>query len=502
MTIAATGGGVRTLVAIAVLITIGIVPLAAQECRSDWQACDHARVEHYIKQFTKRTWRGWLHGVWERSWIYADHIGAALERRGLPQELRLLPVIESGYLPEAVSPSGAVGIWQITRLGASGYPLRMDGGLDERRDFWKATEVALDTLATNRERFGDWLLAIAAYNAGPGGVQRAIDRAGTRDFWELRRSGALPQQTAEFVPRFLAAVRVFSEPERYGLAELEPITWVRVGAGGRADLRKVAAHTGMDLELLRTANAELGSVFTPNDARVAPAVIASGDTRAADLNGYWLKVPAEHAERVRALLEERTQLFDFTEHVIRAGETFWAIAKRYGSSVDLIVGENPGLHPERLRPGQTAVVPLLGAAPVATTPVVGTPVSGTSVEHRVRQGETFWDLALRYGSSVERILRGNPGVNPRRLRPGLTVIVPLPGSVPEVESPGAAPPWLAQAGSGAVHVVEHGDSLWDIARTHGVTVEALAASNGRSPDDIIKPGETLIVQAGGTLSSA
>ena len=500
MSNAARGAGVRTLVAIAVLMTIGVVPLAAQECRSDWQACDHVRVEHYIKQFTKQTWRGWLHGVWERSWIYSDHIGAALERRGLPQELRLLPVIESGYLPDAVSPSGAVGIWQITRLGASGYPLQMDGRLDERRDFWKATEVALDTLATNRERFGDWLLAIAAYNAGPGGVQRAIDRAGTRDFWELRRSGALPQQTAEFVPRFLAAVRVFSEPERYGLPELEPITWVRVGAGGRADLRKLAAHTGMDLDLLRTANAELGSVFTPSDAFVDPAVIASSDTRAADLNGYWLKVPAEHAEQVRALLTERTRLFDFIEHVIRAGETFWAIAERYGSSVALLVDENPDLHPQRLRPGQTAVVPLLAGAPVSGPAAAGP--SGVTVEHRVRPGETFWDLALRYGSSVERILRENPGVNPRRLRPGLTVIIPLPGSVPDGPSPGVAHPWMAQAGSGAVHVVENGDSLWGIARTHGVTVEALAASNGRSPDDIIKPGETLIVQAGGTLSSA
>ena len=488
----------RTLVAIAVLMTIGIVPLAAQECRSDWQACDHARVEHYIKQFTKRTWRGWLHGVWERSWIYSDHIGAAIERRGLPQELRLLPVIESGYLPDAVSPSGAVGIWQITRLGASGYPLQMDGRIDERRDFWKATEVALDTLATNRERFGDWLLAIAAYNAGPGGVQRAIDRAGTRDFWELRRSGALPEQTAEFVPRFLAAVRVFSEPERYGLPELEPITWVRVGAGGRADLRKLAAHTGMDLDLLRTANAELGSVFTPSDAFVDSAVIASSDIRAADLNGYWLKVPEEHAEQVRALLTERTRLFDFIEHVIRAGETFWAIAERYGSSVALLVDENPDLHPQRLRPGQTAVVPLLAGAPG----MAGAGPAGVTVEHRVRPGETFWDLALRYGSSVERILRENPGVNPRRLRPGLTVIIPLPGSVPDAPSPGVAYPWMAQAGSGAVHVVENGESLWGIARTHGVTVEALAASNGRSPDDIIQPGETLIVQAGGTQSSA
>jgi len=489
----------RALVALAVLITIGTVPLAAQECRSDWQACDHERVEHYVKRFTKHTWRGWLHGVWERSWLYADHIGSALERRGLPQELRLLPVIESAYRPEAVSSSGAVGIWQITRLGASGYPLRMGEGLDERRDFWKATEVALDTLATNHERFGDWLLAIAAYNAGPGGVQRAIDRAGTSDFWELRRAGALPRQTAEFVPRFLAAVRVFAEPERYGLPELEPITWVRVGAGGRADLRKLAAQTGMDLELLRTANAELATAFTPSDARVEPSVIGSRDARAADLHGYWLKVPEEHAEQVRALLEERTRLFDFIEHLIRAGETFWDMATRYGSSVDLIVDENPDLNPRRLRPGQTAIIPLLAGAQAPGTTVATPP--GATVEHRIRPGETFWDLAIRYGSSVERIARTNPDVNPRALREGQIVAIPLPGHAPDGEPPGTAP-WVARAGAGAVHVVENGDSLWGIARTHGVTVEALAASNGRSPDDIIKPGEILMVQAGGTLSSA
>ena len=432
---AVKGRRALALGAIAVLITVGVSPLAAQECRSDWETCDHPRVEHYIKQFTKRTWRGWLHGVWERSWIYADHIGAALERRGLPQELRLLPVVESAYREDAVSSQGAVGLWQITRVGASGYPLRMGGPIDERRDFWKATEVALDTLATNHNRFGDWLLAIAAYNAGPGGVQRAINRAGTTDFWELRRSGALPRETAEFVPRFLAAVRVFAQPERYGLLEMEPITWVRVGAGGRADLRKLAAHTGMDLQLLRTANAELSSLFTPSDARVEPVVIGSNDARAADLRGYWLKVPEEHAEEVRALLQERTQLFDFIEHEVRPGETFWDMAKRYGSSVELIVDENPDLHPRRLRLGQTVIIPLLTGVPI---------------------------------------------------------VQPQPLTME----------WFAQSGSGAVHEVEYGDSLWEIARTHGVTVEALAASNGRSPHDIIKPGETLMVQAGSTLSSA
>ena len=432
---AVKGRRALALGAIAVLITVGVSPLAAQECRSDWETCDHVRVEHYIKQFTKRTWRGWLHGVWERSWIYADHIGAALERRGLPQELRLLPVVESAYREDAVSPQGAVGLWQITRVGASGYPLRMGGPIDERRDFWKATEVALATLATNHDRFGDWLLAIAAYNAGPGGVQRAINRAGTTDFWELRRSGALPRETAEFVPRFLAAVRVFAQPERYGLLEMEPITWVRVGAGGRADLRKLAAHTGMDLQLLRTANAELSSLFTPSDARVEPVVIGSSDARAADMRGYWLKVPEEHAEEVRALLQERTQLFDFIEHEVRPRETFWNMARRYGSSVELIVDENPDLHPRRLRLGQTVIIPLLTGVPI---------------------------------------------------------VQPQPLTME----------WFAQSGSGAVHEVEYGDSLWGIARTHGVTVEALAASNGRSPHDIIKPGENLMVQAGSTLSSA
>ena len=432
---AVKGRRALALGAIAVLITVGVSPLAAQECRSDWETCDHARVEHYIKQFTKRTWRGWLHGVWERSWIYADHIGAALERRGMPQELLRLPVVESAYREDAVSPQGAVGLWQITRVGASGYPLRMGGPIDERRDFWKATEVALDTLATNHDRFGDWLLAIAAYNAGPGGVQRAINRAGTTDFWELRRSGALPRETAEFVPRFLAAVRVFAQPERYGLLEMEPITWVRVGAGGRADLRKLAAHTGMDLQLLRTANAELSSLFTPSDARVEPVVIGSSDARAADMRGYWLKVPEEHAEEVRALLQERTQLFDFIEHEVRLGETFWDMARRYGSSVELIVDENPDLHPRRLRLSQTVIIPLLAGAPI---------------------------------------------------------VQPQPLTME----------WFAQSGSGAVYEVEYGDSLWGIARTHGVTVEALAASNGRSPHDIIKPGETLMVQAGSTLSSA
>ena len=442
----------RALGAVAALCAAGIAPLTAQECRSDWKACEHPRVEHYVRKFTQPAWRGWLLNVWERSALYADHIRAALDRHGLPAELRALPVVESAYLPGAVSERGAVGLWQITPLGASGYPLRIGGPIDERRDFWKATEVALATLSSNRDRLGDWLLAIAAYNAGPNRVRRAVDRAGTGDFWELRDAGALPQETAEFVPRFLAAVRIFSYPDRYDLPPIEPITWVRIGAGGRADLRKLAEQTGIDLQLLRIANAELDSPFTPSDQRVTPAVVASDHAQAADLLGYWLKVPADHAEQVRGLLEERTKLFDFIEHRVRQGETFWHMAERYGSSVELITDENPDLRPRRLHLGQTVIIPLLA------------------------------------GVSGRQPAAGAEPAGEQRSEPAL----------PEPQSP--PPAWVAQAGFGAVHVVSEGDSLWGIARTHGVTVEALAAGNGRSPEGIIKPGEILMVQAGGTLS--
>ena len=448
---------VRALGAVAVLFTAGVAPLTAQECR-DWKTCDHPRVEHYVRTFTQPAWRGWLRDVWERSSLYADHIAAALDRRGMPAELRALPVVESAYLSDAVSARGAVGLWQITRLGASGFPLLIGAPIDERRDFWKSTEVALATLSANRDLLGDWLLAIAAYNAGPNRVRRAVDRVGESDFWKLRDAGALPQETAEFVPRFLAVVRIFAYPERYDLPPIEPITWVRVGAGGRADLRKLAEQTGIDLQLLRTANAELDSPFTPSDARVAPAVVASDHAQAADLLGYYLKVPAQYAEQVRDLLAERTKLFDFIEHQVRKGETFWDMAERYGSSVELIADENPDLRPRRLLLGQTVIIPLLA------------------------------------GAAGPQLAAGpQPAEEPPPAEE------PLPDSAPpEPQRP--PPAWVAQAGFGAVHVVSEGDSLWGIARTHGVTVEALAAGNGRSPEGIIKPGEILMVQAGGTLS--
>lgn len=431
-----TDRGACWRVAFCALIVAGIAPLPASACQGgEWVACEHASVQHYISRFTQPSWRSWLHGVWERLSFYSDHIQAALDRHELPQELRLLPVVESAYLAKAVSHRGAVGLWQITRVGASGYPLLIGEPIDERRDFWKATEVALRTLAANHSRFGDWLLAIAAYNAGPTGVQRAIDRAGTSDFWKLRNSGALPQQTGEFVPQVLAAVHIFAHPLRYGLPPIKPVVWARVGTGGRADLRKLARLTGMDLALLSLANAELSTPFTPSDSRAPVAVISSEDRRAGDMLGYWLKVPYEHAETVRAALEERNQLFEFVEHRVSSGETFWDMAILYGSSVKLIADENPDLHPRRLWLGQTVIIPLLA------------------------------NSAL-------------PALPPKRSA------------------------WIQQSGSGTVHVVASGDSLWEIAQKHETTVELLAQSNGLSPDQLIKPGEVLMVPSGSVRLSS
>ncbi len=144
-------------------------------------------------------------------------IAEALAARGLPRELQFLPAVESGFQDRAVSPQGAAGLWQLMRNTASPYGLRMDLWLDERRDVGKATEASLAKLAENCAIFGDWYMALAAYNCGVGKLSAIVRRSPGADFWALRRKGVLPRETAAFVPQFLALSRILGHPGRYGL---------------------------------------------------------------------------------------------------------------------------------------------------------------------------------------------------------------------------------------------------------------------------------------------
>jgi membrane-bound lytic murein transglycosylase D len=288
--------------------------------------------------------KDWLQTVLDRSVRYRGVIARAIAEKGLPRELQYLPAVESAFQVRATSPRGAVGLWQLMRNTASPYGLRMDQWVDERRDFWKSTDASLDKLAENYRIFGDWCMALAAYNCGVGKLSGIARRSPGADYWALRRKGVLPRETAAFVPQFLALSRILSYPGRYGLEPgWDPSPeWARVPLDRCVDLRVLSRACGLPFDAMAAANPELNFPLTP------PASY-----------GYQLKVPADQEPAVEQALETATMpLLEFRVHVIVSGDTLSEMAQTYGVSVEMIQEFNPRLSPRALQLGTKVLVPV------------------------------------------------------------------------------------------------------------------------------------------------
>ena len=285
----------------------------------------------------------WLQAVLDRSRAYRALIEGELQDRNMPPELAFLPAVESGFQPRAVSPRGATGLWQLMRNTAEPYGLRMDLWLDERRDPWRATEASIAKLAENERIFGDWYLALAAYNCGVGKLSGILRRSPGNDFWALRRKGVLPAETAAFVPQFLALTRILSHPGRYGLSLNwdAPPTWELVPLDRCVDLRILSRVANVPLDALTVGTPGLNFLVTPPGSY-----------------GYQLKVPAEDVGAVTEALQDPTlPLLEFRVHVVVAGDTLSEMAKSYGVTVAMIQEFNPTVRERALRIGAKILVP-------------------------------------------------------------------------------------------------------------------------------------------------
>ncbi len=288
--------------------------------------------------------RDWLEAVLSRSSRYRLVIDAELAEKGLPRELGFLPAVESGFQTYAVSPMGAVGLWQLMRNTASPYGLRMDQWVDERRDFMRSTEASLQKLQDNYRQFGDWFLALAAYNCGVGRLTGVVARNPNADFWTLRKKGVLPRETSAFVPMFLALTRILSYPGRYGLeVSWDPSPdWARIPLEACVDLRLLSRQSGVPLGVLAESNAELNFPMTP------PASYQ-----------YVLKVPQEYEQAVKdTLAAASVPLMQFNIHVVKPGDTLSGMAQRYHVTVDMILQFNPRLAPRTLQIGSKVLIPM------------------------------------------------------------------------------------------------------------------------------------------------
>jgi membrane-bound lytic murein transglycosylase D len=289
------------------------------------------------------TRRDWLQAVRDRSARYRSMIAKALAERGMPRELGYLPAVESGFQARAVSPRGAAGLWQLMRNTASPYGLRMDLWVDERRAVEKATDASLEKLSENYSIFGDWYMALASYNCGVGRLSSILRRSPGSDFWDLRKKGLLPRETAAFVPQFLAIARILGHAGRYGFdLEWDPQPqWAEIPLDRPVDLRKLADAAGAPLDELLAGNPELNYLVTP------PASYS-----------YKLKVPVDYREAVTDALQGATMpLMEFQVHAISGGDTLFGMSLRYGVSLSLIQEFNPSVNPRALHIGAKVLIP-------------------------------------------------------------------------------------------------------------------------------------------------
>jgi membrane-bound lytic murein transglycosylase D len=346
----------------------------------------------------------------DRGGPYMAFIRREIEARGLPPELIYLPVIESQYLPSALSRSGAAGLWQFMKNSIGPFDMKVNDWMDERRDFWKSTQGALRKLEENYNHLGDWALALAAYNSGLGAVNRIIRSSGTRDYWLLSEKKLLKTETIHYVPKFLAVAYILSNTRRFGLQSRWPRDpqWVRVAAERSADLNILAAEAGVDPETLKSANRELAFNVTPPGGN------------------YYLKVRAADAERVAAVLARKDlQLIKYYFHTIRSGDTLLALANHYGITVAQILDANPGTQARYLRLGGRLLIPAFKDAEPFRRPAAQGEGLVFEGNHLVKRGETLWSIALAYDVDPEVLAEVNGMSLDDILREGRSLKTPI-----------------------------------------------------------------------------
>lgn len=349
----------------------------------------------------------------ERASPFFYEIVNEIERRQLPMELALLPVIESAYEATASSSQNASGLWQFMPPTARSMGLKQDWWYDGRNDPLASTRAALDYLELLNQRFdGDWLLAIAAYNAGQGTVQRAIrsNRNSGKgvDFWSL----SLPRETRNHVPRLLGLSQLLAQPDTYALTlpviKNEPVV-ISVDPGRQIDLALAAELAAIDLETIHQLNPAYQQWATHPDGP------------------HSLLLPIDNGVKLQSALRElgSDALVSWDRYQVRSGDTLSTIARRFGTQVSILQHVNR-LQGSRIIAGEFLLIPR-GNSTVAVLNDNGDVVTANPArirEYSVQQGDSLWGIARRYRVNVADITRLNNIDQNSLIRPGQQLRIP------------------------------------------------------------------------------
>ena len=358
--------------------------VAAKSISHDLPLTVNDVVVSYLNFFQTPRGRSIVENGLRRKGKYQEMISRVLREEGVPQDLIYLAQAESAFQPLALSRAGARGIWQFMQWRGNEYGLKRTWWVDERVDPEKATRAAAIHLRDLYGLYGDWYLAIAAYNCGPGNVQKGIERTGYADFWELYKRKVLPRETQNYVPIILALTLIAKDAAHYGIA-VEPDTPVEtdtVKPGRAIDLRLVAETIDVDVATLRGLNPSLLRMITPDDPE------------------FVLHLPKGTSERFAAEIADipADKWVSWRRHRVESGETLSSIAKKYRVTPVSIADANGLDRNEGLAAGEKLIIP--AARPVEET-------KSRLVRYRVRKGDTLEGVADQFSVTSQDIRKWN-----------------------------------------------------------------------------------------------
>ncbi len=371
--------------------------------RSDLPLVINDYIASFISYFSNRG-HGTLAHAYERAGRYKQMIQRILAEEGVPQDLIYQAVAESGFQPQAVNArSGAGGMWQFMPSGT--YGLTRNGWVDERFDPEKSTRAYAKYMKFLYNQLGDWYLAMAAYDWGAGNVQRAVQRTGYADFWELYRRNNLPGETKNYVPEILAAIIIDKNPKQYGFDNVvldSPVITDTVSVNYSIDLRLVSDLVEAPVQAIVGLNPSLLRMATPPDQE------------------FELHLPAGTKElferRVAEIPEDKRRYWRY--HKVTEGDTLESIARSYHVSQADLAATNQLVVGDSISDLEALVIPV---APAASSPA-------RSTSYTVRRGDTLITVADRFGVSVEQLRRWNR-LSGAQLIPGHRIRVAEPAHI-------------------------------------------------------------------------
>ena len=371
-------------------------------------------VKEYITLYTERR-RKLVESLLGFGLYYFPIFEQALEKEGLPLELKYLPVIESALRPDAVSRAGATGLWQFMLATSKILGLEVNSLIDERRSPIASSEAAAKYLKQLYNMYNDWHLAIAAYNCGPGNINKAIHRSGgKKDYWSIYH--LLPRETRGYVPAFIAANYIMNYYDKHNICPVQktdiPLITDTIEMNERVHLQQIAAVLNTPIEMLRELNPQYRYDIVPGDIKPCHIIMPLNMTYAfIDSKDTILNYQAEQYARQKTVQPSsyESSANGYKYHKIRPGETLGSIALRYHTTVSALKRMN-GLRSSTIRAGKYLKVGIKYASSSQTEDktITKTDANGETVKYyKVASGDTLGGIAMRYGIKTENLKRAN-----------------------------------------------------------------------------------------------